>query len=82
MVWWLVACVKTGTQEEVAQIRRHLCERGNVLPRVAKSGRPRSTTAETEKDILDVVNGTPRISPRRVSARVGVAHFTVWRVLL
>jgi hypothetical protein len=62
-------------------IHRRLCEHGNFAPRSANRGRPRSTTPEVEKDIVDVVNVTPGISTRRLSMQVGVSHSTVWRVL-
>jgi hypothetical protein len=49
-------------RKPVVSVHHRLCEHGNFAPRVANRGRPRSTTPEVEKDILDVVNGTPGIS--------------------
>jgi hypothetical protein len=50
-------------------VHRRLFEHGNFVPRVANSGRPRSTIPQIEEDILDVVNAVPVINTRRVQCK-------------
>ncbi|KAJ4447394.1 hypothetical protein ANN_09400 [Periplaneta americana] len=64
-------------------VRLHyrLCEYGKFNSPGLGRGRPRSTTPEVQKEILEAVNMTPSISTRRVALQVNVPHTTVWRLL-
>ncbi|KAJ4436202.1 hypothetical protein ANN_18832 [Periplaneta americana] len=64
-------------------VRLHyrLCEYGKFNSPGLGRGRPRSTTAEVQEEILEAVNMTPSISTRRVALQVNVPHTTVWRLL-
>ncbi|KAJ4427441.1 hypothetical protein ANN_25064 [Periplaneta americana] len=64
-------------------VRLHyrLCEYGKFNSSGLGRGRPRSTTPEVQKEILEAVNMTPSISIRRVALQVSVPHTTVWRLL-
>ncbi|KAJ4442036.1 hypothetical protein ANN_11900 [Periplaneta americana] len=64
-------------------VRLHyrLCEYGKFNSPGLGRGRPRSTTAEVQEEILEAVNMTPSVSTRKVALQVNVPHTTVWRLL-
>jgi hypothetical protein len=72
MPCWLVVYTNQGIQDRDVESLH-----GNIF---ASCCHQRMTT-EVEEDILDAVNETPGMSARRVTMQLGVARFTVWRVL-
>ena len=68
-------------QENIRNCPRHLCEHGSFKPPPGTSGRPRSTTPDTEDAILDAVAQNPRISTRQVDMQMNVPRVTVWWLL-
>ncbi|KAJ3661726.1 hypothetical protein Zmor_006113 [Zophobas morio] len=65
-----------------ANVVQRLRENGKFQPRFSDRGRERTErTLDAEEEILNVVENDPGISIRRLSYRVGVSPFVVWRTL-
>lgn len=63
-------------------IVQRLRETGNLRPNSADRGRDRTVRVlDAEPNILNLVEENPGISVRRLSYRVGVSPFVVWRTL-
>lgn len=61
---------------------RHLAERGNVPSLHAQHEEVRPDRIEDLRPaVIDIINETPRISTRRIAARLGVSNSTVWHIL-
>jgi hypothetical protein len=57
---------------------QRICETKAVRPIMVDAGRPHSSFG---RNILAVVGKDPSLSTRRVSARLGVSHYVVYRAL-
>ncbi|KAJ3665938.1 hypothetical protein Zmor_001402 [Zophobas morio] len=61
---------------------QHLRDNGEYRPQMTDRGRQRTgRTLAAELEILNMVEENPSISVRRLSYRVGVSPFVVWRTL-
>ena len=61
---------------------QHLRDNGEYRPQMTDRGRQRTgRTLAAEPEILNMVEENPSISVRRLSYRVGVSPFVVWRTL-
>lgn len=61
---------------------QHLRDNGEYRPQTINRGRQRTPRVlDAEPEILNIVEENPSISVRRLSYRVGVSPFVVWRTL-
>ncbi|KAK3882488.1 hypothetical protein Pcinc_013131 [Petrolisthes cinctipes] len=63
-------------------VERRLREYGSLNARAVDRGRPHGEQVlDAEEDILDAIAGDPSTSTRRLGARFGVSHASVWRIV-
>ena len=63
------------------RVQQTLRDNGCLLSFAVHSERETVRTINTRKDILDMVQRSPRLSTRRMASHVGLSRMNVWRML-